>query len=172
MLENNTQSKAKFFAQYWGQRVLFEHTSLVNEFSIVEYLEDSYLELTPLSQITDEDLEHVAQIAHERDIKFEIKRRKDIFYATSSPDKVGIYYFISMMPKYATVCSTMNFTKTKDEGHKQFTINIGKVNLSSAKPIAYIMIVDFLRSKGYALPYMGLSVDQQISYGWVKLKEV
>jgi len=28
---------------------------------------------------------------------------------------------------------------------------------------------DFLRSKGYALPYNGLSVEKQIEYGWVKL---
>jgi len=32
-------------------------------------------------------------------------------------------------------------------------------------------IVDYLRSKGYALPFMGLSVEQQIEYGWVKLKK-
>jgi hypothetical protein len=31
--------------------------------------------------------------------------------------------------------------------------------------------VDFLRSKGYALPYMGISVEQQIEWGWVKLKQ-
>lgn len=28
--------------------------------------------------------------------------------------------------------------------------------------------VDYLRSKGYALPWMGLSVEQLISYGWIK----
>lgn len=31
--------------------------------------------------------------------------------------------------------------------------------------------VDFLREKGYALPWMGLSVDELINFGWVKLKE-
>jgi len=31
-------------------------------------------------------------------------------------------------------------------------------------------VVDYLRSKGYALPWMGLYVEQQIDYGWVKLK--
>lgn len=31
-------------------------------------------------------------------------------------------------------------------------------------------ISDFLRSKGYALPWMGLSVEQLVEYGWVKLK--
>jgi hypothetical protein len=27
----------------------------------------------------------------------------------------------------------------------------------------------YLVSKGYALPYMGLSVEQLIEYGWIKL---
>ena len=30
--------------------------------------------------------------------------------------------------------------------------------------------VDYLRSKGYALPWMGLSVEQLVSSGWIKLK--
>jgi len=30
---------------------------------------------------------------------------------------------------------------------------------------------DYLRSRGYALPYMSLSVEQQIEYGWIKLRE-
>ena len=29
--------------------------------------------------------------------------------------------------------------------------------------------VDYLRSKGYALPYIGISVDKLIEYGWIKL---
>ena len=29
--------------------------------------------------------------------------------------------------------------------------------------------VDFLRSKGYAITFMGLSVEEQIEYGWIKL---
>lgn len=34
-----------------------------------------------------------------------------------------------------------------------------------------LYISDYLRSKGYALPYMGLSVEKQIEYGWIKLSE-
>lgn len=30
--------------------------------------------------------------------------------------------------------------------------------------------IDYLRSKGYALPYNGLSVEEQVSRGWVVLK--
>lgn len=29
---------------------------------------------------------------------------------------------------------------------------------------------DYLRSKGYALPFMGISVEEQVSKGWIKLK--
>jgi len=32
-----------------------------------------------------------------------------------------------------------------------------------------IGVCDYLRSKGYALPWMGLSVEQLIEYGWIKL---
>ena len=30
---------------------------------------------------------------------------------------------------------------------------------------------DYFRSKGYALSYMGLSVEDLVEYGWIKLKE-
>lgn len=30
---------------------------------------------------------------------------------------------------------------------------------------------DYLRSRGYALPFMGISVEQQIEAGWIKLIE-
>jgi hypothetical protein len=35
---------------------------------------------------------------------------------------------------------------------------------------AFTNAADYLRSKGYALPWMGLSVDQLEAAGWIKLK--
>lgn len=32
-------------------------------------------------------------------------------------------------------------------------------------------IVDYLRSKGYAIPYLDLSVEDLIEYGWIKLND-
>jgi len=32
-------------------------------------------------------------------------------------------------------------------------------------------VTDYLRSKGYALPYMGIEVETLIEWGWIKLKE-
>ncbi|MDR4892247.1 MULTISPECIES: hypothetical protein [unclassified Chryseobacterium] len=37
--------------------------------------------------------------------------------------------------------------------------------------IKFLHLFDYLRSKGYALPWMGLSVEKMIEYGWIKLKE-
>lgn len=34
-----------------------------------------------------------------------------------------------------------------------------------------IRVIDYLRSKSYALPYNGISVEKQIQLGWVKLKK-
>lgn len=34
----------------------------------------------------------------------------------------------------------------------------------------WMQVVDFLRSKGYVLPWMGLSVEQLVEFGWIKLK--
>ena len=35
-----------------------------------------------------------------------------------------------------------------------------------------LQVFDYLRSKGYAAPWMGLSVKRMIKEGWIKLKEI
>jgi hypothetical protein len=42
--------------------------------------------------------------------------------------------------------------------------------LQELNMVASISIFDYLRSRGYALPYMGISVSEQIDKGWIKLK--
>lgn len=44
-----------------------------------------------------------------------------------------------------------------------YTNEIGDLKLSQ------LVTSDYLRSKGYALPWMGFSVENQIKYGWIKL---
>lgn len=34
----------------------------------------------------------------------------------------------------------------------------------------WLKVIDFLRSRGYALPWMGISVDELVQWGWIKLK--
>lgn len=44
---------------------------------------------------------------------------------------------------------------------------------SSCGNMGYLMLdhFDYLRSKGYALPYNGITVDEQIEYGWIKINK-
>ena len=116
-LQNNLENKAKFFAQYFGQKIQVDNE--LNEMgkfpltisNISFKPEKCHLELTPLSDITDEDA---------------------IALGFINPESVRTTFFPS----------------------------VGK----------YTTDADYLRSKGYALPYMGLSVEKLIEYGWVKLK--
>jgi len=172
-MENNTHNKALFFALYYGQSIM---TDAVNFNIIVNHdlnwqHNSFYLELTPLSDITDEDAIQVARLTHQIPEKqFNVKRKDDIIYIDTEFNKYGIQYFVSMIYKYGTVCARMNFKERDGKTFDSNTVNIGQVNMDSKQPIPYIAIVDYLRSKGYALPYMDLSVDDLVNYGWVKLK--
>jgi hypothetical protein len=119
---NIPENKAKFFAQYWGQKVL-----RITPYELVQVgisgwnlkHEDFYLELTPISAITDEDAIEVVNCGHEIEFLEKGWRQKE------------------------------------------------SVVIFDYKPKA----VDYLRSRGYALPWMGISVEDQVKFGWVKLKE-
>lgn len=174
-MTNTLENKQRFFAQYWGQEVFgspflkgsWHYTG--ENFDDID--ESAWMNLKPLSSITDEDLIHVARLAHQLPKRtFHVDRsQKDIIYVKTGMDKVGIEYFISVRPKYATVTSTINFDKTDKEAFKSCTTNIGSIQMSSEKPVPYIAIVDYFRSLAYAIPYMGLSVEKQIEYGWIRL---
>lgn len=107
-IQNTLENKARFFAQYWGQKVF--KTSLKQEIPHKNNFGKSiqfndFLELKPLSQINDEDAINLG------------------------------YGYASHL----------------------------KSNLDRN--------IDQLRNLGYALPYMDLSVEDLVEYGWVKLKE-
>lgn len=40
------------------------------------------------------------------------------------------------------------------------------LNLNSFPAI----VIDYLRSKGYAVPFLGMSVEQLVDFGWIKLE--
>lgn len=145
-IENTPENKAKFFALYWGQIIVAVRIDDGDDRGYYEVgnnwycgLEDSYLGLTPLSQITDEDAVAVYNLAgvDEAHVKF---------YELNDSD------FIKQGKNLAQSALYSNGTR--------FT---GLYRMS--------LVADYLRSKGYALPWMGLSVEDLVSYGWVKLKD-
>lgn len=137
-MENTLENKAKFFALYWGQKAARSpfwndkippgrnHPELALNFE-----NKFYLELIPLSQITDEDALKAYRF-HWSPESFE-----DIEEANKIDTPVAVEWLKNYgKPKYI---------KLTIEGS------------------------DYLRSKGYALPFLGISVDQQIEWGWIRL---
>lgn len=179
-LENTLENKTKFFAQYWGQdvlcRVIFGknkneiimHNTPCSNLKLGEII-DSYLELKPLSQISDEDINFVAKVCHQvPNLTFEIKRQDDIVHATNM-DNYGIERHICINFKYATINCNMRIPDDNDK-LVNYKVNVAEIHMNASRVVGYIQSVDYLRSKGYALPYNDLSIDDLIKKGWLILK--
>ena len=128
---SQTAVKCRFFAQYWGTKTMY-----VGGVGLVEIgtggwnlkHPDFFLQLKPLSKITNEDAVKIAQI----------------FGMTEDLEFIGII-----------LCTTMFDNSEKESETVLYN--------SNAKA------VDYLRSKGYALPFMEYSVEDLVELGWVRL---
>ena len=146
--QNTLENKAKFFVQYWGQHVLYftsDFLRKIDNLTLDSVENDDYLELKPLSQISDEDVIQGIMITYNKTYEdlgeiLEVKH----YNTFSSITTIGI---------------GCNFKTSRSIHHWNGTRKIGSVE------------ADYFRSKGYALPYMDLSVKDLVEYGWVKLKE-
>lgn len=130
-MENTIENKMKFFAQYFGQKLLINFGSKCVVNKLEQIISNDYLQLTPLSNITDED-------------------------------KLKCYHIYSAYIGY-------DYTQDFDGIHSsalRWYDNEWNKRTENLLPIS-----DYLRSKGYALPWMGVSVEQQIEYGWITLKD-
>ena len=171
--ENTLENKAKFFAQYFSQHVLYFSSDFlrkIDNLTLDSVENDDYLELKPLSQITDEDINFVAKVCHQvPNLTFEIKRQDGIVHATSV-DKYGIERHICINFKYATINCNIRIPDANDK-LISYKVNIAEIHMNASRVVGYIQSLDYLRSKGYAVPYMDLSVEDLVEYGWIKLKE-
>ena len=134
--QNTLENKARFFAQYFGQHVLYFSSDFlrkIDNLTLNSIEDDDFLELKPLSHISDEDAIEVSKIFGLGHLSGAIKELILSIFRTSINDS-------------GTTSST--------NGIKN-----------------WLHVFDYLRSKGYALPYMDLSVEDLVEYGWVKLKE-
>ena len=146
--QNTLENKARFFAQYFGQHVLYFSSDFlrkIDNLTLDSVENDDFLELKPLSQISDEDviqgITYLYNITREELGEILEIKHYDTF---SSITTIGI---------------GCNFKTSRSIHHWRGTKKIGSVE------------ADYFRSKGYALPYMDLSVEDLVEYGWVKLKE-
>lgn len=157
--ENTPEAKARFFALYWGQHSAkrFDGSCRSIEFVLSTYSFESYhLELTPLSQISDEDAIEVAKIMTFHDGKgliIERKKNGEIEMYDRYNDEPHFLNTLFFVPEPFEIFS-------RDDNRNWFQYDAERI----------LEVTDFLRSRGYALPWMWLSVDDLIEYGWVKLK--
>lgn len=179
-MKNTIENKNKFFAQYYGQPIGTKYYSDNDQFHKYVIGKDgfnwSWINLKPLSQISNEDAIEVAKLAHQSEHNnWIIKRRdSDLKYGSihiERKGKLNDVYHVGISYKYAEIFANHHFLKTKDDDAKSFKTNIGKIQVNALKPTPYIIIVDYLRSKGYALPYLGITVEEMINWGWIKLKQ-
>ena len=151
MMENTKRNKAKFFALYWGQKVrevkgVDTIDKWVGFIEATLSIEKQYLLLKPLSSITEEDAIEVAKA----------------IYAG------GDDYQITFNTEDCTSVSPFGRPSYADE----IDINSsGIISYESSTGLSILHAFDLLRSKGYALPWMGLSIEQMVQFGWIKLIE-
>ena len=146
--QNTLENKARFFAQYFGQHVLYFSSDFlrkIDNLTLDSVENDDFLELKPLSQISDEDV--IQGITYLYNITRE---------ALGEILEIEHYDTFSSITTIGIGC---NFKTSRSIHHWRGTKKIGSVES------------DYFRSKGYALPYMDLSVEDLVEYGWVKLKE-
>lgn len=146
-LENTLENKAKFFAQYWGQHLIIMGSFLriIDHLTLGNIENDDILQLKPLSQISDEDVIQGIMITYNKTYEY-----------------LGEILEVKHYNTFSSITTTRageNFKTFRSFHHWNGNRKIGS------------MECDYLRSKGYALPWMDLSVEDLVEYGWVKLKE-
>lgn len=141
-MENSIKNREMFMALYWGQNVVnFGSDKLIVDgklYRVYDILE-CYLELKPLSSITDEDA---------------ITIYRKVLYTKGHHDYHKLKKTDEIKQGKACALSCLYLKG----GYCGFGAGTGQ------------WVSDYLRSKGYALPFMGLSVEKLVEYGWVKLK--
>lgn len=157
-MENNLENKARFFALYWGQKCAFmrrphepEYLEKVSDYSIAWV---SYLELKPLSSISDFHSIEVAKIICP---EMFLNADSDPIRIERNTDWLTVWRRRNI---YSVDIDYLGYTTCQNEDTEYKRNSIGTTQA-----------IDYLRSKGYALPWMGLSIEKQIEYGWIKLKQ-
>lgn len=142
-MENNLQNKAKFVSQYYMQKIAFwTLNGSENKFCISGHR----LVKSNIKGITLE-LTPLSLITNE-DIKVVLEFLYKIYPHTKD-----------MKLKESQISAII-------ESFTESATYVPEYNILFCQEV-----IDFLRSKSYCLPWMDLSVEQQIDFGWVKLRE-
>ncbi len=138
------KDKVEFFAQYWGQNV-FASTQW-KPYEQKEGATVSYHSITSADSFYSYLLLKPLSSISDEDAMLLAESRGYVNVSRAYVNRGG--YFI------------------------EWVLNNGKLKHRFIQFVdMYQPEIDFLRSKGYALPFRGYSVEQMIALGWIKLKD-
>ena len=157
-MKNTLENKIKFFAQYWRQHLIIMGSFLriIDHVTLCNIENDDILQLKPLSKISDKDAIEVARIVSPSLFFGLGNNNKHYVDRNTEPD------WISIQHNKKIISVDIDLDGYVYEYHE---------DLSYTRPSRSFVGTDFLRSKGYALPWMDLSVEDLQNYGWIKLEE-
>lgn len=160
----NNKEKEIFFALYIGQHVMLHGGKITLTIDVLNAIDvwdwEACLLLKNLSAISDEDAVDVAKIilplAFERRTKgWEVIRD----YAITG------YPYIKIRHKFVTHEVQIDTTLVN------FDVDSMEDRVTGQMDMKPCYVIDFLRSRGYLLPFQQYSCDDLISMGWVKIDE-
>lgn len=157
--EITPENKAKFLAQYWGQNIFHwkypEHAANENVITNIDegalkYAKCGSILLKPLSSLFDEDVIGAVFMNG-------IPEGWELYKVyTLAPTA---WFSVKLRRRYGE--SDHSFNEDGYE-YKDHFLKIKGSPLSSWS-------TDYLRSKGYAVDWMGLTVAEMVEAGWIKL---
>lgn len=172
------QFKSALCGQYWGQDVhrhTGEWSTVVSEDPVV-VKDGSYLYLKQLRDITDEEAIYVAKIAHNRyNSEWVIQKRSELMLHLHNEGSCNDVYHVGIILPTCEIIANHHYYESTDpetgfgDEAATFKVNIGK-STSTVNPVPYIAIVDYLRMRGYAMPFRGISVKRQVELGLVRFE--
>jgi hypothetical protein len=158
--------KARIFAQYWGQRYTFQTGKLsespkftINERAFPLDGEQAFIILKPLSAITDEDLQKIAEIEVHKPNKVTIERFEP------KPNKPDIVVEIAKNERTHNIRIFRGFKEFDDADFINCDYDYDESRQLTIESFQYI------QSRGYALGYMEYSVEDLVKAGIYKLEE-
>lgn len=143
-IENTSENKAKFFALYYGQEV-------------AKITKGTYTHTLGSVHVVD------SMVMRSLGVTTVLKYRYTLELKPIS--------MISNEDAMAVIGESLYRHFQIDENDSRFGMSASQMFFEDEATFLHQpKTVDYLRSKGYALPWMGISLEELVKYGWVKLK--
>lgn len=144
-MEDTLKNRELFFAQYWGQKIAYRHNQ---KSRIIKYVKNLVLGTYAVNE----------KVLTEKGWFLELTP----VISVSDEDAVEVSRIMGLYDQYAII-GRIFCTREFDNSNDMKETMLYNMHCEA---------VEYMRSKGYAMPWRGVTVKKQIEYGWIKLKTV